>query len=105
MTGTLKVTPDKLINTANEFKNQGTKIRSLTQEMLTLVNSMNGIWEGEAQKSFATRFKALDGDMAQIKLKIDEHVSDLNEMAVNYKNTENTTNSNVSALRSDYISG
>lgn len=104
MTGTLKVTPDKLTSTASEFKNKSSKIRSMTQEMLQIVNSMNGIWEGEAQTTFAQRFKALDGDMAQIKLKIDEHVSDLNEMANTYKTTESAMASNVGALNTDFIS-
>lgn len=104
MTGTLKVTPEKLISTATEFQNQGRTIRSLTQEMISTVNSMNGVWQGDAQQSFASRFKSLDGDMAQIQLKINEHVSDLNEMANAYKTTETTNNSNVSALPVDFIS-
>lgn len=105
MTGTLKVTPEKLITTSTEFKNQGTKIRSLTQQMLQIVSSVNSGWEGEAQQAYATRFKALDGDMAQIQLKINEHVTDLNEMAETYKQAESTNTQNISALSSDYISG
>lgn len=104
MTGTLKVTPEKLISTASEFKTQGTKIRSLTSQMIQIVNSLNSTWEGEAQKAYATRFKALDGDMAQIQLKINEHVSDLNEMAETYKRAESANTQNISGLASDYIS-
>lgn len=104
MTGTLKVTPEKLIFTSSEFKSQGTKIRSLTQQMIQIVNSLNSSWEGEAQKAYATRFKALDGDMAQIQLKINEHVSDLNEMAEIYKRAESANTQNISGLSSDYIS-
>jgi len=104
MTGTLKVTPEKLISTSTEFKNQGTKIRGLTQQMLQIVNSLSSSWEGEAQKAYATRFKALDGDMAQIQLKINEHVTDLNEMAQTYKQAESTNTQNISGLSSDYIS-
>ena len=103
MTGTLKVTPEKLVSTATEFKGKSSQIRSLTQEMLQIVASMNGIWEGEAQTTFGQRFKALDGDMAQIKLKIDEHVSDLTEMANTYKTTETANTSNVGALNTDFI--
>lgn len=103
MTGTLKVSPEKLISTSAEFKNQGSKIRNLTQQMLQIVNSLNSSWEGEAQRTFATRFKALDGDMAQIQLKINEHVSDLNEMAETYKRAESTNTQNISGLSSDYI--
>lgn len=103
MTGTLKVTPEKLISTASEFKNQGTKIRSLTQQMLQIVNSLSSGWEGEAQKAYASRFKALDGDMAQIQLKINEHVTDLNEMAETYKRAETFNTTNINGLSSDYI--
>lgn len=105
MTGTLKVTPEKLTTTATEFKGQGQKIRTLTQQMLATVNSLNSSWEGEAQKAYATRFKALDGDMAQIQMKITEHVDDLNEMAATYKKAEQTNTQNISGLSSDYISG
>ena len=87
MTGTLKVTPEKLISTSTEFKNQGTKIRTLTQQMLQVVNSLSSGWEGEAQKAYATRFKALDGDMAQT-----------------YKQAESANTQNISGLSSDYIS-
>ncbi len=104
MTGTLKVTPEKLISTSTEFKNQGSKIRTLTQQMLQIVNSLSSSWEGEAQKAYSTRFKALDGDMAQIQVKINEHVSDLNEMAQTYKQAESTNAQNISGLSSDYIS-
>lgn len=104
MTGILKVSPEKLISTASEFGTQGNKIRSLTNQMLQIVNSLSSSWEGDAQKAYQSRFKALDGDMAQIALKINEHVSDLNEMANTYKQAESTNTSDISALASDYIS-
>lgn len=104
ISGTLKVTPEKLISTASDFKSQGTKIRTITQQMMETVNSLNGSWEGEAQKTYATRFKALDGDMAQIQAKINEHVEDLQDMARNYQTAQSTNVSNISGLSSDYIS-
>lgn len=105
MTGTLKVTPEKLTQAATEFKTEGNSIRKLTQEMLSTVNSMSGVWESDAQKMFCKNFKALDGDMAQIKLKIEEHVSDLNEMARTYKSTETTNSNKAASLKTDFISG
>lgn len=104
MTGTLKVTPEKLISTSGEFKSKGQTIRNLTQQMLQIVNSTSSIWEGTAQSTYVNRFKALDGDMAQIQAKINEHVSDLNEMAENYKKAESTNTQNIGGLSSDYIS-
>lgn len=104
MTGMLKVTPEKLISTASEFQSQGSQIRTLTNQMLDIVKSLSSTWEGEAQQTYLTRFNALDGDMAQIQLKISEHVSDLQEMAAAYKAAEDANVSNIGGLSSDYIS-
>lgn len=103
MNGILKVTPEKLISTATEFQNQGTTIRGLTDQMLQLVRATASFWEGEAQRAYLQRFNALDADMQRIQVKIQEHVSDLNEMAAAYKAAESTNVSNISALSSDYI--
>lgn len=103
MTGNLKVSPQRLTQTATSFKAQGTGIRNLTQQMLQIVISLNSAWEGEAQKAYCAKFKALDGDMAQIQLKIQEHVEDLIEMARTYEQAEKTNVSNISGLSSDYI--
>lgn len=104
ISGTLRVDPDKLISAADAFKSQGNTIQNLTQQMLQTVTSLNGSWEGEAQNSYFTRFKALEGDMNQIQQKINEHVSDLQEMAQIYKGTESGNAGNISGLATDYIS-
>lgn len=104
ISGTLRVDPDKLISASQDFKNIGTTIHNLTQQMIQTVNSLNGSWEGEAQTTYSTRFKALDGDMTQIQNKINEHVSDLQEMAQIYKTAESGNMSNIGGLSTDYIS-
>lgn len=103
MTGILKVTPQKLISTATEFQSQGNTIRGLTDQMLQLARSTVGSWEGDAQKAYLQRFNALDSDMQRIQVKIQEHVTDLQEMAAAYNAAESTNVSNISALSSDYI--
>lgn len=105
ITGTLKVTPDKLKSTAAEFKNQSTKIRTLTQNMISLVNGMSSIWQGEAQQQYVSKFKSLDGDMAQMVLLINEHVDDLNAMADNYNKSETDNTSTATGLENNYIDG
>ena len=51
MTGTIKVSPDKLLSTSAEFSSQGNTIISLTGEMMNIVASMSSVWEGEAASS------------------------------------------------------
>lgn len=105
MSGTLKVSPDKLVTISVEFNDQARKVNALTKEMLGLVNGLTGVWQSDAQKEYSRKFKALDGDMAQIYKKIHEHVDDLRTMAETYKGAENKNVTTVGGLSSDYISG
>lgn len=88
MTGTLKVTPEKLISTSTEFKNHGSKIRNITSEMNSIVTGLSGIWEGEASTAYKNKFKELNDDIERMQKMINEHVNDLNQMAQNYKAAE-----------------
>ena len=46
MEGILKVTPEKLIQASGTFATTGTQVKNLTGEMMTLVDSLQGIWQG-----------------------------------------------------------
>ena len=48
MTGTLRVTPEKLISTAQSFSSSAGTVQNLTGSMLSTVDSLNGTWAGEA---------------------------------------------------------
>ena len=63
MEAMLKVTPEKLIETAGEFANTEANIRNLTQEMISVVDAFKPIWQGEAATGFANRFASLSEDM------------------------------------------
>lgn len=65
MADILKVTPEKLIETAGEFANTEANIRSLTTEMTAIVDSFKPIWQGEAATGFANRFAALSDEIGR----------------------------------------
>lgn len=102
-TYTFKVTPEKLTSTAVQFSGTGSQIRGLTMQMISIVNSLTGGWEGEAQRTYCDRFRKLDGDMNQIQAKIREHVQDLQAMARVYGQAERTNTQTASGLSSDFI--
>ncbi|MCR4657074.1 MAG: WXG100 family type VII secretion target [Lachnospiraceae bacterium] len=104
MNGLLKVTPEKLIQAANEFSQTGKTISSLTSEMMSIVNSLKPIWQGEAATSYNSRFSSLQDDITRINRIIQEHVSDLNEMAREYQNAENASLEASNSLVSDVVS-
>ena len=84
----LKVTPEKLIEAAGEFQNTEANIRSLTEQMIAIVDSMKPIWQGEAATGFANRFSALSADMNRLYSLIRKHADDLTQMANEYRQAE-----------------
>ncbi len=103
MEGILKVTPDKLILTSNEFSSEGNQIKTLTQSMLDTVNGLKSIWQGDAANAYSTKFNALSDDIEKMNRMINEHVQDLNEMARVYQQAENANVEDSNALQADVI--
>ena len=87
MTGTIKVSPDKLLSTSAEFSSQGNTIISLTGEMMNIVASMSSVWEGEAASSYMTKFKSLESDIQTLNRMIQEHVNDLEQTFIQPPNS------------------
>lgn len=104
MNGTIKVSPEKLISTASEFSNSGSTINGLTNQMSTIVSSLSSSWEGEASTTYISKFKQLDDDINTLNKMIQEHVSDLQQMAGIYKNAEQSNADDSASLASDVIS-
>lgn len=88
MEGILKVTPEKLIQTSGEFATTGNQMKSLTSEMMSLVQGMKGIWQGEAASAYGNKFQSLQTDMDKLYRMVQEHVKDLQEMAALYQKAE-----------------
>ena len=103
MEGILNVTPQELINAANEFSSKGSNISTLTAEMTAQVESLSTVWEGDAANTYITKFKGLDDDIQLMNRMVQEHVTDLQEMAAKYSSTEEENVEDFSSLSSDVI--
>lgn len=103
MEGILKVTPEKLIETSGEFSTLGNQMKNLTGEMMSLVQSMKGIWQGEAAASYGNRFATLQSDMDKLYRMVQEHVSDLQEMATHYQTAESGNTEQGNGLNANVV--
>lgn len=103
MEGTLRVTPEQLESTANEFASKGTTVGNLTTQMTQLVEGLSSIWEGEAATAYTAKFRQLDDDIQKIIRMIQEHSNDLNEMARVYREAETTNQDEIEGLSGDVI--
>ncbi len=104
MTGTLKVTPEKLTSTAQEFSTKGATVSKLTSEMTSIVTSLSSIWEGEASSAFINKFKGLDNDIQLLNKMIQEHAKDLQTMSTTYATAEKESVAQAQALSNNIIS-
>ncbi|MBR1909495.1 MAG: WXG100 family type VII secretion target [Lachnospiraceae bacterium] len=92
----LKVTPEKLIEAAGDFQNTEANVRSLTEEMISIVDSLKPVWQGEAATGFANRFAALSDDMNKLYALIRKHSDSLTDIANEYRQAE-TDSGNITA--------
>ena len=54
MEGIIKVNPQELINTSNEFQSRNTAINDITGQMLTLARNLGSQWEGDLPQPIST---------------------------------------------------
>ena len=104
MEGIIKVTPEKLISTAEEFNTASSQVRNLTQQMIQTVDSLKSAWEGDAATAYNTKFHQLEDDMERMHSMINEHVTDLKEMARQYQTAEQANAEIGNTLAGDVIS-
>lgn len=104
MEGILKVTPEKLISASGEFGSKATAISNLTTEMLNLASGLASIWEGEASTAYITKFRSLEDDMQKIFRMVQEHSTDLEEMARVFQQAETANVEQANSLNGDVIS-
>lgn len=103
MDGIIKVAPEALISTAGEFSNQGSTINTLTGEMMQLVTGLSSVWEGEASQTYITKFKGLEDDIQRMVRMVQEHASDLEEMARLYQESDKAGADEANGLLTDVI--
>ena len=103
MEAILKVTPQQLISTADEFSTIGNQVRELTTAMMEKMTNLAGIYESDEASAYIAKANGLQDDIAKLNAMIQEHVSDLNEMAQRYIEASGTANDLISTLSSDVI--
>lgn len=99
----LKVSPEVLISTAEEFESEAGIVGGLTSSMIDIVNGIPSSWMGEASTAYISKFNGLQDDIQRIVNMIREHSQDLNTMAQAYITTETEAAEMAQTLSSDVI--
>ena len=103
MTGNLRVTPEKLISVSGQFAQSDSTVNGLTQNMMDIVTQLNSTWTGEAATAYYSKLKGLEGDMQKLHRMIQEHTTDLNDMAKTYQEAEKANLQTANELKTNEI--
>ncbi len=103
MTGVLRVTPEKLISTAQQFSQSASSVQGITSNMLETVQELNTTWSGEAATAYYTKAKSLQESINKMVRMIQEHSTDLQTMASFYQESERTAQEVAASLKTDPI--
>ena len=103
MTGTLRVTPERLIATAQSFSSTSGTVQNLTSNMMATVDSLNSTWAGEAATAYYTKMHGLQESINKMIRMIQEHSTDLQAMAQVYAEAEAAGQEAAAALQTDVI--
>lgn len=103
MEGIIKVSPQLLTSTASEFSSQGSAISSQTSEMMNLVTGLTSVWEGDAASAYITKFRSLEDDIQKMVRMVQEHSTDLEEMARIYSDADTQNMEDANSLSADVI--
>ena len=103
MNGVINVSTEQLRSTASEFSTLGQQVASLTSEMTNTVTGLSSGWEGDAAQGFIEKFRGLEDDIQKMNRMIQEHVTDLNDMADTYDSANSGNVDLVGTLSSDVI--
>ena len=103
MIGILKVSPEQLRTSAQSFANTGNSVSNLTSQMTSLVQSLSSAWSGEASSAYASKFNQLNDDIQRLIKMINEHSTDLQQMAATYEQAETSNVEIANDLSADVI--
>lgn len=103
ISGNIRVTPQELRNASTQLGQSDTSVSNLTQQMMDIVNQLNSTWAGEAANTYYNKLRGLQGDMTKLHKMVNEHVTDLVDMANTYEQAENTNTQTAESLKVNEI--
>lgn len=101
---TLRVTPERLLNTSNQFTQSLGKVTNITRSIMGIVGSLRGSWAGDAANVFYNKLRGLDSDMNRLHRMIQEHADDLRDACRIFQQAERDNTQTNQTLKNNQIS-
>lgn len=99
----LKVTTDQLKTVSGQFSTDLSNVTSTTDKMLSMINGLNAVCNGDPYDQFIQKAMSLQGDMEQIKKMITGHQDELLQVAGLLDNAKDNASTQIQGLPTDVI--
>lgn len=100
---TLTVTPEKLLQTSQQFTQSLNSVKNITNSMLQIVGTLRGSWAGDAANVFYNKLNGLNSDMNVLHRMINEHARDLQEACRIFQQAERENVQTNQSLKTNQI--
>ncbi|MCR4640700.1 MAG: hypothetical protein K5697_01555 [Lachnospiraceae bacterium] len=100
----LKVSKEELLSTVGKFNANYSAVSNATSQMLTLLEGLKTVCNGEPYDGFIAKAAGLNNDMEQVKKMINGHIDELTKVAGIVDQLVQETNAAFSGLPNDVIS-
>ena len=99
MSNSIQVTTATLTKKATELKSINSKFKTQIESLKTAENSLNSMWDGEANDAFHKEFTKDVTQMTNFYNAIEKYVTSLNEIVKQYENAERTNTSTATTRK------
>lgn len=84
----IQVTSNELKSKASELQGLNSRFQTELENLMSHLNTLNSMWEGEAKETFNQAFAKDKSSMDRFKSAIDQYVQALNLIASKYEDAE-----------------
>lgn len=88
--GQIRITPDDMRSRASEYRTEGNKLEDIISTMDTLLENLQGEWEGAASESYASRYAELKPGFQKARDLIEEIATSLETVATTMEDTDSS---------------
>ncbi len=100
----LRVSTDEISRTIGSFNANLSTVTNLTNQMLSLLQGLQPICNGDPYDTFRNRALQLSGDMDQVKKMIEGHIDELTQVSGIMDSLSNENTNIINGLPTDVIS-
>ncbi|HIV85561.1 MAG TPA: WXG100 family type VII secretion target [Candidatus Monoglobus merdigallinarum] len=103
MANQIKVSTEQLNSAATTLESDATNLSNIASQIAEISASLSSIWEGSAGQAYASKFASMQDDCQLLQKRVQEHCTDLQQMAQQYQSADDESAGLANSLPTDVV--